>query len=236
MEPKVLPILMSPAMARATLEGRKRQTRRIITPQPTRQLVQGKGDARCWFEQSHYSPEWVCPYGKLGDHLWVREEHFRLGHWESEDGERTKIGRRKWRFVADSDQILFDNPTGLTIRKSRHPQDFLQPAWHKRIARFMPRRAARISLEITGVRVERLQAISIEDIKAEGIDNDPKITSGALEGMVLTETGLRHVFEELWDSINGERGEWASNPWVWVVEFEVVSVVAIGAGLSATAE
>jgi hypothetical protein len=80
----------------------------------------------------------------------------------------------------------------------------------------MPRYASRITLEITDVRVERLQDISEEDARAEGIRGTESSEWGC--------EGLLHDFETLWESINGE-GSWDANPWVWVVSFKPVQEV-----------
>jgi hypothetical protein len=81
----------------------------------------------------------------------------------------------------------------------------------------MPRWASRIALEITNVRVERLQDISEEDAQAEGV---PK--SITQYGLTIDYENYREPFIELWDKINGKKHPWASNPWVWVVEFRKI--------------
>lgn len=141
---------------------------------------------------------------RRGSLLWVRETHYRYGHWEPVPGARTKTGRMKWRFVADSDAVLFD-PPAEPIRLGRHHRDPATPAWHKRLGRFMPRSFARLGLEVVSVRAERLQEITTEDVYAEGVGHGR--VSPLLE------------FEELWDAINGKRASWESNPWVWRIEF-----------------
>lgn len=132
-----------------------------------------------------------CPYGQPGDRLWVREAISPiLGYAKDNQGRFPIIYR------ADQNGFDDDRVAGKPI-----------PAIH------MPRWASRITLEITGIRVERLQDISEADAIAEGI-----------EPMFLGETpdmkrlGARVQFKELWDQINGP-GSWAANPWVWVIEF-----------------
>lgn len=90
----------------------------------------------------------------------------------------------------------------------------------------MPRWASRITLRITGVRVERLQGISEEDAKAEGLafwssEEKPEIIYYGASIADVWETDPRLSFRRLWDSINGNRASWDDNPWVWVVEFVV---------------
>lgn len=267
---KSRPLLFSPVMASATLRAvdPKTQTRRIVNPQPPTwandpQIAVGPwvhiygnhpngkcGHPKCACMQAGPAM-WTAasPYGSPGDELWVREEHYRFGHWEPVEGVQTKGGKQKWRFVADSDECRFDAPD--TFRKGRHHFDSATPAWHKRLARFMPRQLSRITLEIVSVRIERLQDISEADAWAEGIGDpkkplcslanlciqfpktnigslaadDPKLyrfgddRSQATDYERVVSTSGRGVYAYLWESINGT-GSWANNPFVWVVTFK----------------
>jgi len=108
-----------------------------------------------------------CPYGQPGNHLWVREEHYRFGHWVKAG--RSDKGHQKFVFVADSKEVRYcDNPPE-NFYKSRHKTQGAVPAWYKRNARFMPKLAARIFLRITDIRCQRLKQISEADAVAEGI-------------------------------------------------------------------
>lgn len=144
------------------------------------------------------------PYGAPGDRLWGRETFYAFGRWETRFSEKKKKRDehhfadltiecgKSYRYAADESIIT------ETHRNYRQPVD-----WHKRPSIFMPRAASRILCEIVNVRVERLQDISESDAQAEGVAD-------------------RAAFFELWDSINAARGySWESNPWVWVVEYEV---------------
>lgn len=234
------PILFSAPMVRAILEGRKTQTRRVWK-QPKSLVL--KGDYL--YEDEHtakdgYIPitrdEVICPYGHPGDRLWVREEHYRFGHWEPVPGVRTKSGRQKWKFIADTDEILYQAPP--EYRKGRHHKDSATPAWHKRLGRFMPRKASRINLLIKNIHVERLQDISESDARLEGlvprtVDNrtggmsvkwalQEKWDDADKRGIAPADVSFfnaKNAFGNLWISINGAEN-WASNPWVWVIEFE----------------
>lgn len=239
---KERPILFSAQMVRAILDGRKTQTRRIVKPQVavlTDDLARSLG-VRPPSEVNQ--PVIPCPYGFVGDRLWVREEHYRFGHWEPVVGAkaRTERGRQRWKFGADTDETLFDAPA--VFRKGRHHKDSGTAAWHKRLARFMPRALSRISLDVAGVRVERLNDISESDAKAEGIEQieDKRETQEPVrawktyrfktahprrgETITREEHSIIGYFEpqksyrSLWESINGA-GSWAANPWVWVIEF-----------------
>lgn len=129
-----------------------------------------------------------CPYGQPGDRLWVRETHHVLDAGYI-DGKGREIVYR-----ADEP----DWPYGWT------------PSIH------MPRFASRITLEITDVRVERVQEIRLLDIKAEGI------TDAALGNVIQEGFTVQKAFEDLWDSIYGKKPgrSWADNPWVWVIAFK----------------
>jgi hypothetical protein len=192
------PILFSAPMVRALLDGSKTQTRRVVKPQPEAE----HGGEPYWFVggyrawrargctdsiRSGSHNEIACPYGKPADRLWVRETHMDLG------------ACYLYRADAAAEQE----------RAIVAPRQPWRPAIH------MPRAASRITLEITGVRVERLQDISPEDCWAEGIQEmrDAGDENGELRGSV------RQDYQALWESINGP-GSWDANPWVWVVEFK----------------
>lgn len=172
------PILFSGPMVRAILEDRKIQTRRIFKFKETNQ-THSQPDK---FQKEHFCLEW-CPYGKVGDHLWVRET-WKQGFFE------TKY----------SNGIIYKADKEKALGMVEYAGGW-KPSIH------MPRWASRITLEITGIRVERLQDIS-------GCD-------AALEGVIAYHTynGYKLKFEELWEQINGE-GSWNLNPWVWVLQFK----------------
>jgi len=200
---KERPILFSTPMVQAILDGRKTQTRRVIKPQP--ELIGFNGNpamtycpstGQTWNAKNgkfsldgvHWifsipgmsTGSWKCPFGSPGDRLWVRESG-----WISKSGN------------------VFTPSLGNApaLEKS----DF----FFKRIPSiFMPRWASRIALEITDIRVERVQEITWEDARDEG---------------VIAERGrtLVSLYKDLWDSINARRGfGWDVNPWVWVIEFK----------------
>ena len=215
------PILFNSDMIRAIQEGRKTMTRRIIKPQPDddglwddtsfpRSL---QSTLKGWngSTETGQSKEWKCPYGQVGDILWVRELHYCYGYWKKNG--ISKTGKQKWKFMADRlfcEIRYFDNPPNNIQKKTR------SIGWYKRSSLFMPKEACRIWLEITGIRVERVQDISEGDAIAEGIDLNK--CSGDWE------SPPSWVFEELWKSINGEES-WEANPWVWKVEFKKVDHV-----------
>ena len=146
-----------------------------------------------------------CPYGSPGDRLWVRET-WCLAHPDYHDTDREAGSRPvkdgRFCFYAATDDV--DTGDGSPWKPSIH----------------MPRWASRITLEVVCIRVERLQEIDEVDILAEGVTVDvvAKLTGTPWADMPT----LHHAWERLWDSINGDRASWASNPWVWRVEFRRV--------------
>jgi len=188
---KERPILFSAPMVRSILAGNKTQTRRVMKPRPT----YGKPWHGWVIDPDAMDiPIAMCPYGIPGDRLWVREP---VGiHCRPEDGLEGYCVYRA------------DFPDGPDVTFEPH----WTPAMH------MPRWASRITLEITGVRVQRLQEISDVDMRAEGIDFllEP-------DGRPATHYN-RQSFATLWDAINGKRAgcAWAADPWVWAVEFTQV--------------
>lgn len=219
---KERPILFSAPMVRAILDGRKTQTRRIVKPQPhdtglanrvgSREYIhvgypgdQDETDPRARFG-AWQTGGWLawCPYGGPGDRLWVRET------WCHEFQANGSFCYR-----ADHDSGEFVDCDGNPAVGSRW-----RPSIH------MPRRASRITLEITGIRVERLHEINFEDAKAEGVERrvvcdgwreyglPPDIEAAGTHPL----RSARDSFESLWASINGP-GSWDENPWVWAIEF-----------------
>lgn len=176
------PILFSGSMVRALLDGSKTQTRRVV-----------KGVALEWLGPDGFTPEFVaspenhlCPYGQPGDRLWVREAfmHEPADYcWQA--------------------SVSIPSRPASTVYRADFPNSQPGEGWKPSI--HMPRKLSRITLEITGVRVERLQDISDTDARAEGmpatVANSPRVW-----------------FASLWQSINGAES-WDANPWVWVVEF-----------------
>ena len=180
-------------MVKAILDGRKTVTRRIVTPQaPAGSELFSTGLFYVFTPGGARGPGvngWTvrCPFAHV-DLLWVRERFRRVSDF-------------RFAYRADGYSWLHDEiRAGGTL-----------PIWRPSI--FMPRAASRITLEITGVRVERLQEISEVDAKAEGcaLSYDTERMRGGT---------WRGGFRDLWDTINAKRAPWSSNPWVWVIEFK----------------
>lgn len=230
-----------PDMVQALLDDRKTMTRRKIKSRHesglfsvNRRVTDGQVisiNSLDWDERN-CEKDITCPYGKPGDLLYVREAHYMYGHWEPVEGVKTKGGKQKWKFVQDTKDVLFELTPTKQFRKGRHHKDPHTPAWHKRLARFMPKSAARIWLEVTNVRVERLQdmdgahADECDSLK-EGImkfhhgdGNYGYHWKGDMDGKNFVHPF--YAFVDLWKSINGPES-WEANPWVWVVEFKILS-------------
>lgn len=234
---KERPILFSAPMVRAILEGRKAQTRRVVKPQPDvlhwqdLQATPKNGQARFRV----VGPDWpdsadddiYCPYGQPGDRLWVRETFKEIASGEVKNG----YGEVRYGFAYQSDATTRWNerPTiihDLTGQPATGPMQFQPRPWKPSI--HMPRRACRLVLEITDVRVERLRDISEADAIAEGIERHrehPELWQrGPLRNDVRPTpwTGFpKLAFQALWEGINGTES-WDANPWVWAITFKRV--------------
>lgn len=198
---KERPILFSGPMVLAILEGRKLQTRRVVKPSRAIDYEAASRGA---------DAAWACPYGQPGDRLWVRET------WALEDcGEDGK--RVVWQADMAAAWLMPGNVLGeIYYLPSDHNPGRWRPSIH------MPRWASRLTLEVTDVRVQRLQEISEEDAQEEGITQAPLGSWGVPDitaGWVHPVEAFRH----LWEAINGERKgcAWEDNPWLWCISFKV---------------
>ena len=214
------PIPFSAPLVRAIRAGIKTQTRRVVKSKLVPIVeecfkVNGK-----WCNHTFgYELGELCPYGVPGDQLWVRET------WRTINDPATCIGDAlDIDYRANGEERIGDRIGTLK--------------WKPSI--FMPRWASRINLEVTGVRVERVQDISEEDAIAEGVYSRcvqaapplhivtrfvaPGVLHSNCYGDKDTEaaayTSAREAYECLWDSINGKTYPWDSNPWVWVITFK----------------
>jgi hypothetical protein len=207
------PIIFGSPMVKALLAGRKTQTRRLVKPQPAvdhhyLQPMFGTspdgfafGTPGLWREVGPDYPDGDdddrrCPYGAPGDRLWVKET------WHPCDG------------------------GALYQADYRDKQEAGIERWQSPL--YMPRNESRITLELTSVRVERIKDTSPADIIAEGVVDRPHEVEGlgrcpvsAFDGICYPD--LLSLWRAGWDSINGKCEPFASNPWVWVLEFRRMS-------------
>ena len=187
---KERPIIFSAPMVRALLAGTKTQTRRIVKARDLEWM-----DVHQGLREPDNAER--CPYGQPGDRLWVRETFARI------DGQTRPWIETDYQATYTHGDRLGDT---LGIKKR------WTPSIH------MPRHASRITLEVTGVRVERLQDIDLADALAEGISDTGALildSAGNEQGGPIAEYAV------LWEQINGP-GSWDANPWVWVIEFKRV--------------
>jgi hypothetical protein len=153
-----------------------------------------------------------CPYGLPGDRLWVRET------WQA--WRQTSYEYDEWEVETDADRMRDSKMEYRATSDSAGP-------WRPSI--FMPRWASRITLEITQVLLQRLQDISEDDARAEGVtpytppdgnvSPDQRVPGMGFDGCRLGDQPHRLPFSDLWDSINGKRAPWSRNPWVWAITF-----------------
>lgn len=215
------PIIMSAESIRAILDKRKTQTRRVVKPQPSIIEVDNSGpDAKFkgagWFDlkgaywrnKEQFERD-CCPWGRAGDYLWVRET------WADTNGESGPMISYK----AGGDRFLVEE--SYPVDYSLYPgcqftmwcgdlrRGAEGHAWRSPI--HMPRWASRITLEITGVKIERIQDISLEDCVLEG------------HGRGLNDIGKRYCFGQAWNQLNEKKGfGWNTNCLVWVISFRLV--------------
>ncbi len=202
------PILFNTEMVKAILDGRKTQTRRVVKPQPEYDIVQTNDSPPRFFDgdfMDHVINNYVkCPYGQPGDELWVRET------FTFDIGEMPPIDQNG---NPDLKEVIIYKATD-------HDPACYDGKWIPSI--FMPREKSRIQLKVKDIRVERVQDISEDDIKAEGLSMHLMDICVVFSEKHNGTYGLREKWIELWNSINFDRGfGWTLNPWVWVVEFEV---------------
>ena len=208
------PILFSGPMVKAILKGRKTQTRRIVKPQPPNYIDELHGNdlrSRAPYRIEHNETGQILGNGfqddddryylaraDVGDRLWVRETWVR--------------SRNNWIYRADQPDGYKPSECVVEWDWGCDCVDKWRPSIH------MPRRAARLFLEVTGVRVERVQDITEEDARDEGVELC-HVFQMAKSGHPLAPH--KTAFAWMWKEING-RDSWQANPWVWVVEFRRV--------------
>lgn len=237
-------MIFNAEMVRALLSGRKTQTRRIMKVQPESNqlglLLITDSTKRSDIGKYHWAESnatgnhvrsklFSCPFGAVGDRIWVRETWAILGNedgccidWEeklckADERSAARIYRASCE-QRPGNYGLWSIPDDADWKP--HTKDYqYEGAWRPSI--HMPRWASRILLEITDVRVERLNAISEEDARAEGIIDGGCLNCGEPEpcGCANPEPDATDAFAYLWQSIYGQES-WNANPWVWVIEFE----------------
>ncbi|MGV2936890.1 hypothetical protein ACIPUA_17970 [Providencia sp. AGC89] len=213
-------IIFNAEMVRAIIDGRKTQTRSVVKGATSNHIFHGwvtssihsKDEGRaCWSNNTlsmrGNSIRLHCPFGEIGDRLWVRET------WQGPlinytDDEPPFKGHH---IFEKSDNCVY-KADGAATPEFIDSDDNFRQGW--RPSSNMPRWASRITLEITDVRVERLQEASDDDFKAEGYPLERELTGGSTDAFCW--------FRHLWDSVSKPDCNYESNPWVWVIEFKRV--------------
>lgn len=219
---KERPVIFNGEMVRAILDGRKTQTRRAISDRHLHLIDVASQVGECYplesgidhaNSQSYYRE--YCPFGQVGDRLWVRETFAILGNEDGcpidWDGNLIKGDEKYAARIYKASCWQEPGNYGLWSIPDRDTQ--YEGAWRPSI--HMPRWASRITLEITGVRVERLDDISHDDAKAEGCCYG---RGGGVPDFAVTPADH---FPTLWASIYGV-DSWNANPWVWAISFRRV--------------
>jgi hypothetical protein len=202
-------------MVRATLDDLKTMTRRVANPQPIERAggwywKGGRALQAAGYGARYVHSNWtaveeamlkVCPYGQVGDRLWVRET------WRC-------FGGREYEYQKSASSIRY-----RADEEQEGPDYGLSAEWRPSI--FMPRWVSRLTLEIVSVRVERVQDITEDNAKAEGVENCSEI-----------EPQVNRIYQRnfavLWNLINAKRGfGWDMNPFVWVIEFKRIKPVSV---------
>ena len=186
-------LILKAPLVRAILEGRKTQTRRVVKRLPLR--INGDTNSMevdvANIENGNFAKKIRCPYGQPGDRIYVRETFSQHPEWG------------QLAFRADGEE--FEDADGW----------LWEPKWKPAI--HMPKALARIWLEVTGVRVERLQDISEADALAEGA----RFELASIDSVRIGATAsFLSGFRNIWESTGGD---WDANPWVWVIDFKVLS-------------
>lgn len=246
---KERPILFSAPMVRALLDGRKTQTRRVIKKATGLSLSVGQDDEQpdiavlSWltgagpgYDVDEHVERVRCPYGAIGDRLWVRET------WYVDD---YRVQKGPYLKPDDYYDVHEERQTGGIVYRADGdaPFEAEQPVWRPSI--HMPRWVSRIDLEITGLRIEHVQSISEADAQAEGVES-PEVEREERNWNICPRCGGTRLytafsgggacpdtdcmecdthakrFRHLWAAINGENS-WAANPWVWVIEFKRIT-------------
>jgi len=209
MNPKSRPMLFKTEMVQAILAGTKTQTRRLLKMPPKK--LEHNSITNAYIGES--GREYKCPYGQVGDIIWVRETF------------------QETTFLHVSDENY-----GYIYKASENGREWEanDESWKWKPSLFMPKKAARIFLEITDIRAERLNDISEGDAIAEGIGRwtEERMTSKPIRYQIyqskkgddsLYFSNPINSYESLWESING-KGSWENNPYVWVITFKTKTV------------
>ena len=205
---KESPMIFNAEMVRAILDGRKTQTRRMMKNQPVLNGNLYEVFGAAWSKGMTSVPAVLghslstrCPFGEVGDRIWVRETCRAVELESGLDVVSYEAGGQDIPIKAHP----LDAGLWVDLYRYRGGEGKTVPSIH------MPRWASRITLEITRVRVERLASISSDDARAEGYPASRAADGGDIDPWLW--------FRDLWDGIYPEQ-TFKANPWVWVIEFK----------------
>lgn len=226
---KERPIIFSGHSVNAILAGRKTQTRRAVKVSACHRFNVTEINSRWWYHDECQDPldgnELRCPYGVIDDYLWVRETWLKLRRHHRHDTTKPDDWLVSWVNKPRRNSCAYR--ADETAESERCRLELGYKKWSPPI--HMPRWASRITLEVVNVRVERLQDITPKDAIAEGFMPTKENGLDTPEGFRAAAAKVggpypRGFFADSWDKLNANRGHsWASNPWVWVIEFNRVS-------------
>ena len=216
-----IPVLFKTKLVVDILEGRKTATRRVLKNKHLDYLCDWDANDKNYgpfFEDeygNHRKTSEINPHGQPGDVLWVRETFKHFGNsWKHPGNPKLKSNKVKALVKYKADGEVRECGEWGTFEDAPEQKwwDTGKSHWSPSI--FMPKWACRLRLEVTDVRVERLQDITTEQIIAEGLSTKFREHEACCH--------LEEKFIELWDSINGKTYPWESNPWVFVTEFKAI--------------
>jgi len=207
---KTKPILFSFSSILAMRDNKKTQTRRVIKHQPVIDQDSGfvfSGDHSHAFKNDISHRPWqagfieqLCPY-QVGEVLRVKETYYQHGVW-------VKNKNDKWLFSPANGKVYYSDQVDIAVLENDPTIRSEKFGLYKRDAMFMPNKYTRYWIEVTGIKMERVQDISEEDAKAEGVFFHSVYPSPRME------------YAKLWEKING-KGSWDANPWVWAYTFKL---------------
>jgi hypothetical protein len=226
---KEQPIIFQGEMIRAILDGRKTMMRKPIKPQPEwisgawywKSLKYDNGMGVHYFHTTGLNgimDAWLraCPHGQPGDRLWVRETWY-CDHMHVQSGPYLKPDDWQDGWFEELMYFKASDDAGHGHCYSGFAGETFQCPWKPSI--HMPRWASRITLEITDVKVERLQEIRINDVLSEGFP-----TTCEMQFDAEYRAWTMDNFSRYWNSLYPQKPEyqWKANPWVWVISFKKI--------------
>jgi hypothetical protein len=233
---KQKPILFTTENTLVIVSGKKTQTRRLLKIKhlPSNEIasIHKDGSGKGWIAWSpipvsaertikfYPGEEGFKPPYQVGNVLWIKESYYQYGHWKKNG--KTKAGTQRWKFIPSEDKVYYWDQVDLSNLSFDPKKRSTRVGMYQRPKLFMPKKHARYWIEITDVRVERLQAISQEDARAEGVDPAPHRCPGWTNPLLAHRDCFICSYKVTWNQIHGPEGnQWDKNPWVWAYTFKI---------------